>query len=131
MKNLTEQQVTQLKQQLQQRATGLKGMIQQELQESAAAGHSQLADKVRDAGDEAVIDLLADVDLAIAGMHINELRDIGNALLRMAEYSYGICVDCAGEIGYGRLHAYPTAKRCLRCQTLYEQTHATISHPTL
>lgn len=33
-------------------------------------------------------------------------------------------VDCEALAPYARLAAYPTAKRCLGCQQIYESTHA-------
>ncbi|NIO41267.1 MAG: TraR/DksA family transcriptional regulator, partial [Burkholderiales bacterium] len=41
--------------------------------------------------------------------------------MRMATGTYGICIECEGDVGYKRLQAYPTAKRCHRCQTQYEK----------
>jgi hypothetical protein len=47
-----------------------------------------------------------------------ELQDIEVALARIGDDSYGICVDCRGEIDRARLKADPAAKRCLPCQIL-------------
>jgi DnaK suppressor protein len=47
-----------------------------------------------------------------------ELQDIEVALARIADGSYGACIDCGGEIGRARLKADPTLKRCLPCQSL-------------
>jgi DnaK suppressor protein len=46
------------------------------------------------------------------------LQEIDVALARIADGSYGACIDCGGEIGRARLKADPTLKRCLPCQTL-------------
>lgn len=46
------------------------------------------------------------------------LREIEVALSRIADGSYGACIDCGGEVGRTRLKADPTLKRCLPCQTL-------------
>jgi len=45
-----------------------------------------------------------------------ELRDIEVALARIGDGSYGICIECGGEIGRARLKADPAAMRCLPCQ---------------
>ena len=37
------------------------------------------------------------------------------ALERMDSGEYGICVECGGEIEYGRLMVVPEAERCPRC----------------
>jgi DnaK suppressor protein len=47
-----------------------------------------------------------------------ELEDIEVALARIADGSYGACIDCGGEIGRARLKADPALKRCPPCQTL-------------
>ena len=51
-----------------------------------------------------------------------ELQDILAAEARIAVGSYGTCVDCDEPIPHPRLAAYPTAKRCLRCQQIREAT---------
>ncbi len=49
-----------------------------------------------------------------------ELGDIDAALERIRAGSYGTCTDCGVSIPALRLSAYPTAKRCIDCQTLSE-----------
>ena len=50
-----------------------------------------------------------------------ELGDIEAALERIDASTYGQCTDCGVRIPSARLNAYPTAKRCIDCQTLKEQ----------
>jgi len=50
-----------------------------------------------------------------------ELGDIEAALERMGAGTYGQCADCGVTIPSARLNAYPTAKRCIDCQTVAEQ----------
>ena len=50
-----------------------------------------------------------------------ELGDIQAALERLQAGTYGTCTDCGVTIPTARLTAYPTAKRCIDCQTLVEQ----------
>ena len=49
-----------------------------------------------------------------------ELGDIEAALERIQAGTYGTCTDCGVTIPAARLHAYPTAKRCIDCQSLIE-----------
>ena len=49
------------------------------------------------------------------------LGDIEAALERMDAGTYGQCTDCGVTIPPARLNAYPTAKRCIDCQTVAEQ----------
>lgn len=50
-----------------------------------------------------------------------ELSDIDAALERLQTGTYGQCTDCGITIPPARLNAYPTAKRCIDCQTLVEK----------
>ena len=45
------------------------------------------------------------------------------ALSRIAEDSYGQCVDCGHEIPEGRLDARPDAARCVGCQSKWAKRH--------
>jgi RNA polymerase-binding transcription factor DksA len=40
---------------------------------------------------------------------------IDEALTRIHEGNYGICIRCAREIDRGRLKAEPTTEHCMRC----------------
>jgi len=44
------------------------------------------------------------------------LRQIKDALIRIADQSYGICQDCVTPISSKRLEAVPWATYCVRCQ---------------
>jgi DnaK suppressor protein len=50
-----------------------------------------------------------------------ELGDMEAALERIQAGTYGQCTDCGVTIAPARLNAYPTAKRCIDCQTVAEQ----------
>ena len=45
----------------------------------------------------------------------------GKILQRVADGSYGLCVDCGDAIATARLHANPVALRCVACQDKAEQ----------
>ena len=76
-----------------------------------------------DTADEAVGDALADLNLAVIDRHVREIRDIEAAGERMKKGVFGSCIDCGAEIGFERLRAYPTAKRCLACQRQRERIY--------
>jgi DnaK suppressor protein len=44
------------------------------------------------------------------------LRNVRAALERIAEGSYGTCLDCDEEISHKRLHAMPWTTLCIACQ---------------
>jgi DnaK suppressor protein len=128
---LTDQQLTALERRLRQRRAELQGEIHAELLQADAERYRELAEEVHDSGEESVADLLSDVDLAVLDRHVTELRDIEDALQRMAQASYGICIDCGGEIEAERLEALPAAPRCRACQERYEREQVTERHPSL
>jgi DnaK suppressor protein len=49
------------------------------------------------------------------------LRLIEEALDRLAEGSFGECLNCGEEISQKRLDAIPWTPHCIRCQELQEQ----------
>ncbi len=49
------------------------------------------------------------------------LRLIDEALQRIEEGEYGLCVNCGEPVQDKRLEALPWARYCLRCQDLYER----------
>lgn len=128
---LSKQQLDELKRKLQQRWDDLKGIIRQELLESDDERYIELAGQVHDLEEESVADLLVDTDLAVIDLHIKEVRETEQALMRMGSGSYGYCIECGEAIDFLRLKAYATATRCVRCQDMFEKTHAGNSSPSL
>jgi DnaK suppressor protein len=59
-------------------------------------------------------------EFAITEHETAELGDIEAALERLDAGTYGQCTDCGVTIPPARLNAYPTAKRCIDCQSLVE-----------
>ena len=52
---------------------------------------------------------------------VKRFIDMLDDLQRVADGSFGLCVDCGVSIGNARLHASPTAMRCVACQEKREQ----------
>lgn len=75
-----------------------------------------LAGRAADRLDEALAEIWQRSDHAIVRQDIQDMRDIEAARGRIANGTYGVCIECGREIGYERLLAYPTAKRCIGCQ---------------
>ena len=131
MSDLTDYQIDDLNTRLVKRGRELKEEIREILIQSDAQHHKDLAGAVADAGDDAVADMLVDIDTALADRHVVELRDVETALQRIREGNFGVCIECGADVGYERLTVYPTAKRCIRCQQRHEQTYFTGVTPTL
>ncbi|MDH3902603.1 MAG: TraR/DksA family transcriptional regulator [Xanthomonadales bacterium] len=117
-------QVRDFKKILDDRFFELREEIRLELLKADDQSYIELAGKVHDVGEASVADLLVDLQLSDIDRHIQEIRDIDVALLRIASSDFGICVDCKLGISFDRLQAYPTAKRCHRCQVNHEHCYA-------
>ena len=129
---LTKTQLPKLGRKLDQQYESLLKEVRDALEKSENQQYVELIDRApADSGDEATGDALADLDLAIIDRHIREIRDIEATRKRMKDSSFGTCVDRGGDIGFERLSAYPTAKRCFRCQRQHEKTYAHEGNPTL
>ena len=129
---LSHAQFSQLAGNLAGRYESLLSEVRDALEKSENQQYVELLGRVPgDIGDESVADALADLNLAMIDRHIQELRDIDGARARMKDHSFGICLSCEGDIGFERLRAYPTAKRCLPCQRQRERTYAHEGTPTL
>ena len=76
--------------------------------------------------DRAKADEAFDLGVAMEEREAAELLAIDEALQRIADGSYGLCLDCGVGIATARLHASPTALRCVACQEKVEkaQGHA-------
>ena len=56
-----------------------------------------------------------DVLEGIENSEIQEIRQIEEALKRIAEGTYGVCTRCGADIDPKRLKALPIATRCISC----------------
>lgn len=116
---------------LKERFLALRREIRDGLLRADRERYADIAGAVHDAEDEAVADLLVDINHAEVNRDVDELRDVDGALQRIALGRYGVCIDCGEEIAIARLDAYPTAKRCGNCQRVRETARAGILTPKL
>jgi len=131
MSTITKKQIEKLTAALDQRYRLLREEVQTELERSGESNYIDLAGGVHDTGDESMADLLSDLSAEAVHRQIEELRDIEESYRRIRESEYGQCAECGGEIGFERLMAYPTARRCIGCQTKKEKLYAGAGTPTL
>ncbi len=71
--------------------------------------------------DLAVRNYSKNVALAVSENESRQLALIDEALLRLDDDEYGLCLNCENEINPKRLAAIPWARYCLNCQELVEQ----------
>jgi DnaK suppressor protein len=124
MSDLNEQQLRTLAELLDKREQALKSGIHEHVDRLRASSEPGLATPVGDAADQADVELARGNENAAVVREVRELRDIEAARARIAEGEAGICIACGDDIPFARLEALPTAARCVRCQDLYEHTHA-------
>jgi len=121
---LTNTQLQSIKKKLDDRLAELREEIRLELLDSGEQSYIELAGRVHDIGEASVADLLVDLLFNEIERHLEEIRDIDEAHARIASGSFGICIDCTTSIDVDRLKAYPSAKRCHRCQANHERVYA-------
>ena len=121
---LTPQQTQELQGAIERRRAALLSELREDMERVRRDRHEDLAGPAGDPGDESVATLIADLDHADLGRDLDELRGLEAARGRLSDGSYGVCLDCGGEIGFERLRANPSAVRCIECQSVHEKTYA-------
>ena len=74
--------------------------------------------------DEGQINSERDIEFAINENETAQLQSIEEALKRITQGVYGLCVECGAMQSRERLLAAPQATRCMACQTTFETAHA-------
>lgn len=120
MPELSEKQLQQFEQRLRNRREELREIIHRELANSKQEDFTELAGMVHDAGDESFAELLRGINIATRTRELEEIRDVEASLERIKNGIYGACIECNDKIALDRLDAYPTAKRCIDCQSRHE-----------
>lgn len=110
-----EQQLLQMRSEL---------LAQVRAQRGGQIGRAEAAATARDqqSDDWAKADADRDLAAALEERESAELVAIDDALQRVADGSFGLCVACGANIPTARLHASPAALRCVACQE--KQEHA-------
>jgi len=88
-------------------------------------------DGVKDSVDLSVQDLNKEIALRLGERSSKVVADIDQALLRIEEGTYGICVRCSQPIDERRLEAIPTARYDAACQAAIESANGEEDLPTL
>ena len=123
MASLTPSEVTRFRDRLRARDLELRRAIHGALVNAEDKTYAEVAGRVLDVAEESVATMFADDKILMIKKEVAEQTDVVEALARITDGTYGACVDCAEDIGVKRLDAYPTAKRCIRCQTHFERQH--------
>lgn len=81
----------------------------------------------KDVGDQALSSTLETLNKSLQDNEYEEYNRIVQALVKIDDGSYGICIDCNEPIPERRLKYYPNAARCLVCQEMYEDSLNAVS----
>jgi RNA polymerase-binding protein DksA len=107
---MTTEQREQLRGELLDRLTALYQTVRRNLSEVVVEGAIE-ADP-SDEAEEGAIDELRALDADLADRDRQLAHAIEDALRRMHNDDYGICIDCGNEIDFERLRAVPWTLRC-------------------
>jgi len=120
--SLTGAQRQQLQEALERRKAELLaelGSMQRDTLSLLAGSEQREAGEDRqDQADRSAVNTVRDAE---ATRDHDELVAVRAALARVAEGSYGECIDCGQPVGTERLFAQPAAARCIACQTQAEK----------
>lgn len=128
---LTRKQTEELTRRVEKRRVELIGELREDAARARDEPYAEHAGVAPDSGDESVATLIADLEQADLTRDLDELRAIDAAWQRIRDGSYGVCIDCGGDVGYERLKANPAAARCIGCQDRHERTYGGNAKPSL
>ena len=117
----TEQELAEVRQELEAEAAGLRVDISTAEAEIA----ERLGDAVGDAGDDSADagakTFQREHELALTQQARELLAQTERALSRISDGSYGVCESCGQAIGKARLQAFPRATLCVACKQREER----------
>jgi len=102
-----------------------------QVNDEQAAAIDAADDGAKESADVAMRDVIQELALKLGEQESQMVADIDQALLRIEEGSYGICIRCGRPIDERRLQALPTARYDAACQATIEEARGQNAHPTL
>jgi DnaK suppressor protein len=103
----------------------------QHINEEQAMALDIANDDGKESSDLALRSVIEDLALKLGDNESRIVADIDQALMRMKEGSYGMCVRCGHEIDERRLEAVPTARYDAACQAEIEAARGDGAGPSL
>jgi len=79
-------------------------------------------DEMLDEVDMAMNDIEQGMKMRLGNRESLYFRKVEEALLRIKEGTYGLCLQCDGQISVKRLEARPTAELCIECKEAAEKS---------
>lgn len=90
-------------------------------QRDVAAGNDQQDDGIQDLADKAASAYSKELNFSLSDGEREILVLVDEAIKRLEESAYGLCVNCSATISEKRLKAIPWTRHCIDCQELEEQ----------
>lgn len=103
----------------------------QHINEEQARALDIANDDLKESSDLALRDVIQELAFKLSDHESKIVADIDQALMRMREGSYGMCVRCGHEIDERRLEAVPTARYDAACQAEIEAARGDGAGPSL
>jgi DnaK suppressor protein len=128
---LSAEELSRFREQLGDRERQLLDELRSGTERAESESFARVASEVPDPGDASVADAATDELSAERQRDYEELGEVQDALTRIEEGSYGICLRCGEPIEPQRLLAIPTAKYDLRHQEEIERQNGGPATPTL
>ena len=94
----------------------IRGSIGQSLTED----QQRRLEAAMDIGDQSLMDVQRELGISLLEMRNRKRQLIDDALVRVADGTYGKCDECGVDISEKRLAAVPFAKLCVNCQAQQE-----------
>lgn len=129
--SLSAEEVSAFQRQLRDRERQLLDELRSGKQRSESETFRQIAGEAPDSGDSSVADVVTDGVSAERQRDYEELREVQEALTRIENGSYGLCLRCGEPVEKERLRALPAAKYDLRHQEQVERQSGAPATPTL
>jgi RNA polymerase-binding transcription factor DksA len=129
--SLSAQERTEFGDQLRARERQLLSELRAGSERAESESFTQTASEAPDAGDASVADTATDQVSADRQRNFEELQDVQDALTRIEDGSYGLCLTCGKPIDRQRLRALPTAKYDIEHQEQLERRVGAPATPKL
>ncbi|MDH3972878.1 MAG: TraR/DksA family transcriptional regulator [Deltaproteobacteria bacterium] len=106
---------------LKKRLLDMRSDVMSEVNHNAEFSNNIGTDGVQDIGDVSANTYNRQILLSLNDGQRLMLKDVDDALDRIKEGEYGLCIECGEEINAKRLEVRPQAKYCVDCKTDIEK----------
>jgi len=100
---------------------GKKNSLSNDLAKTRNAEEETTEESTQDIADKAVSSYTREFLYSLSDTDRNTLLQIDQALARVAEGNFGLCLNCGNLMAEKRLGAVPWAPYCIECQELSEK----------